>query len=283
MRRMLSVVAAFGGLSLTLGGTTALANACGGMYLPACPVYTAPAPVYVAPPPVYVAPPPTVVVECTHYVTEDCKTPVDVRPAAPYRVDPMVVTSSQPMDHLRRFSFKSSPHVNIMRVYGKREVAELGDAPAAFTGGCTPGSTQYCRSSDIEPPVARVGAVSGSMSAGQAPYIAPPAPAVAAQHRQPAAPAAPRQYGSMTQAAPAMQPRAAATQNQWNRVSGPTMIGNMPSTGVVCRQPNAPIPQGTHIASLPPVCVGPSMMPQNYGTSPGWAGAPVARRYGSYH
>lgn len=260
MRRMYSVVAALGGLSLTMGGTAALAANCGGMYLPACPVFIAP-------------PPPPVVVECTHYVTVGCQTPVKIKPSAPKQIDPMVVSTSQPMDHLRRFSFKGAPHVNIMRVYGEREVAELGDAPAAFTGGCTPGSTQYCRSSDIEPPVMPAGGYAGPQAqTAQKPYIAPPAP----QTQAPTARTPQMQYRSMA-------PQAAAPQQNWGRVSGPTMIGNMPATQVVCRQPNAPVPPTVNIATLPPVCAGPMVMPHSYGTGLGWAGGPVARRYGSYN
>jgi len=59
-----------------------------------------------------------------------------------------------------------TPSVSITRIHGQYGAAGITDAPSAFTGGCTPESTQYCRQNAVAAPIA-------------APVFAPPAPIIA--------------------------------------------------------------------------------------------------------
>ncbi len=324
MRRIFSVVVALGGLSLTVGSTDAMASHCGGPQFMPCPVMVAPPPPppppvincrphMIAPCPVRFAPPPVPVrVQCDPAVpTPGCRVPVIVHHSEPAPIDPMIVSTSNPMGHLRRVSLSGSPHVNIMRVHGQIPSAALSDAPSAYTGGCNPTSTQYCGQKTTAMPA-------------PAPYIAPPLPRVdPASFR-------PRQYGttSMTRGT-ALVPtshvdrshaRATAALNSgravaqpiangglvphpsmfagsqhnttyssgahtsghssWEQASGPTMIGTLPATQVICRRPSTPTVPAPMPA--PPLC-GPAMMPQypQYHAVPTMARGPVSSRHGS--
>lgn len=170
MRQLIITAAAAGGLNLTLGGTTALAGYCGG----AVPSIVCQKPMA-----------PVMAPGCGNFVapmampTPNCQTPVLVKPGAPHVVDPVVMSSEQPMGYLRSVKFHNAPHVNIMRVHGQNSGVGLKDAPTGFTGGCHPSSTTYCGQQQAIRPVA-------PRPAPQ-PYIAPPVVA---------APPAPVQYGS---------------------------------------------------------------------------------------
>lgn len=168
MRQLIITAAAAGGLSLTLGGTTALAGYCGGAVQPVM-CHQAVAPVMVP--------------GCAQNIrpairqAQNCQTPVVVKPGAPHAVDPIVMSSEQPMEYLRSVKFHNAPHVNIMRVHGQNSGIGLQDAPTGFTGGCHPSSTTYCG----QPQAA------AAPRPAPRPYIAPPVKA---------APPAPVQYGS---------------------------------------------------------------------------------------
>lgn len=75
----------------------------------------------------------------------DCQLGVKYIPGNAPQFGPMTVSSTQPMGHLRTVNFQRAPHVNIMRVHGLRPTAALSDAPSAFSQGCHPVSTRYCR------------------------------------------------------------------------------------------------------------------------------------------
>lgn len=114
MRRLFITAATAIGLGLTVGGTPAMAGYCG--QGPVGPVYK-----------------------------QNCNIPVVMIPSAPVVRDPVVVHTTQPMDHLRSIKYHGAPHVNIMRVHSLPPTVGLGDVPIKFTGGCNPTSTQYCR------------------------------------------------------------------------------------------------------------------------------------------
>lgn len=111
MRIKVSVVAAMLGLGLTALSTPALAGGCG---------IGSPA---------------------------NCGVGVNVIPSEAPKFGPMTIQNSHPMGHLRTIDFQRAPNVSITRVHGMAPTAALADAPSGFTGGCFPGSTQYCRAS----------------------------------------------------------------------------------------------------------------------------------------
>ena len=96
--------------------------------------------------------------------TQNCQTGVVVTSGNAPVFDPMTVHINQPMGHLRNVQFNRAPNVSITRVHGMGHTAALEDAPSAFTGGCNPTSTHYCRGGDVRPAPA------------PQPYIAPAAP-----------------------------------------------------------------------------------------------------------
>lgn len=354
MRQVLTIMATLGGLSLTLGGTTALAGSCGvgvnPMYCqqpriaPPPPAPCAlPAPQMQAP---LIAAPPAV---------QNCQTPVVVNHAAPAAVDPVVVGTTHPMGYLRSVHFSGSPHVNIMRVHGQANPVGLQDAPTGFTSGCNPSSTTYCGQQSAAAPV-----TAPSPMPMPQPYVAPPvaAPMIAAPAPIDPALRAPRQYGDTGMVrgtayvptshvnrdyqtavtvlnsgpiparpavnggdvphpsmfsgsgygnsgyvAPVMapQPRPIANspviaapvapsgvmpgQGYWEKVSGPTMVGNLPATQVICRRhaPTPPLPVVRPAPMPAPVtCVRQVMAPQPFMAS-GPAYSMRTSRYGSSH
>ena len=110
-----------------------------------------------------------------HAGAPNCNVGVNVIAPAPAQFGPMTVHTQHPMGHLRQVHFQRAPNVSITRVHGMAPTAALSDAPSAFTGGCHPTSTAYCRTDagtpiDIVPVPAPVVA---------APYVAP-APVMAA-------------------------------------------------------------------------------------------------------
>lgn len=101
------------------------------------------------------------------------------------------VYNSTPYGHLKTVQYQNTQNVNIMRVHSRAPAVALSDAPSAFTGGCTPTSTAYCRAPQGTP-------VRVSLNAAPAPapvYVAP-APRVSYGSGYNAANFASRQYGS---------------------------------------------------------------------------------------
>lgn len=105
------------------------------------------------------------------------------------------VYNSTPFGYLKTIQYQNSPNVNIMRVHSRAPAVSLSDAPSAFTGGCTPTSTAYCRA----PQGAPVKVALHSAPPAPAPvYVAPrpPAPRITHGSGYNAAHFASRQYGS---------------------------------------------------------------------------------------
>ena len=75
----------------------------------------------------------------------DCRLGVSYIPGPPAQFGPVTVQNNRPMGHLRSVNFQRAPHISIMRVHSLEAGPGLSDAPVAFTGGCHPESTQYCR------------------------------------------------------------------------------------------------------------------------------------------
>ena len=133
----------------------------------------------------------------------NCDIGVKVLPSMPAQFGPMTVQTSQPMGHLRQVEFQRAPHVSITRVHSMMPTAALSDAPSAFTSGCHPTSTQYCRS-NVGTPVTLNMAPAPVVAT---PYVAPAAPIVSAPaytgrtytgQGYDASKFAPRQYGDNT-------------------------------------------------------------------------------------
>lgn len=157
MRQLLKTTAIIGGLTLSLGSTAALAGNCG---------FGASGP--------------------------NCQPSVVTHPGGAPTIDPMHVYSTRPMGHLRSVKYLGTPSVNITRIHGQRSSVGLSDAPSAFTSGCNPESTQYCRQGGAQapmpapmmpqampymgPPMAPMIAQPAPMIAQPAPYIVQPAP-----------------------------------------------------------------------------------------------------------
>ncbi len=263
MRRMLSVMAALGGLSLSLGGTAAVAGSCG--------LYSQPAACRPAP-----LPPKPV---CNSQIpSAACGTSLVVLPGEPVSVDPIIVRTSQPLDYLRRVDFYGAPQVNITRVHDQGPGIELSDAPTGFTQGCTPSSTQYCRqTAPVKVASVKMASVNAAPVAA-APTVVAPQPAAPVMYR-PAAQAVnmprlqPRVYGSagmatgpspyvnygsgpvMTAPVSPMPPAPMAGSQGWVKSSGPTRIGSLQATQVICRLPHGPVPVAPHPQT--PVCTQP--------------------------
>jgi hypothetical protein len=101
-----------------------------------------------------------------------------------------------PYGHLKTVQYQNTQNVNIMRVHSRAPFVALNDAPSAFTGGCTPTSTAYCRAPQGTPVKA---ALHRATAPAPAPiYVAPPpvAPRVTYGSGYNAANFASRQYGS---------------------------------------------------------------------------------------
>ena len=75
----------------------------------------------------------------------DCRPGISYIQGPPLQFGPVTVQDNRPMGHLRSIQFQRSPHISIMRVHSLEAGPGLSDAPVAFTGGCHPESTQYCR------------------------------------------------------------------------------------------------------------------------------------------
>jgi len=76
-------------------------------------------------------------------------TTVSSGPAATF--DPMSVNINQPMGYLRSINYRRAPNVSITRIHGMMPSADVTDFPSAFTNGCHPTSTAYCRTDQGTP------------------------------------------------------------------------------------------------------------------------------------
>ena len=74
-----------------------------------------------------------------------CQTGVNVNPGTGPVFDDMNVNIHQPMGFLRSIDYQRAPNVSITRVHGMTDSAGLTDFPSAFSNGCHPSSTAYCR------------------------------------------------------------------------------------------------------------------------------------------
>ena len=74
-----------------------------------------------------------------------CQTGVNVNPGTGPVFDNMNVNVHQPMGFLRSVDYQRAPNVSITRVHGLTDSAGLSDFPSAFSNGCHPTSTAYCR------------------------------------------------------------------------------------------------------------------------------------------
>lgn len=205
------------------------------------------------------------------YMSPQCNVPVHHIPGPAPQFDAMTVTSVNPMGHLRSIDFQRSPHVSIMRVHGIGQTANLSDAPIGFTGGCHSQSTSYCRQATVAPvmpqvirptaprfgqgydpskftsrqygentftpgiahiptsivdrsPINADRALNSGRAVPQAIANGGIAPRPSMITRQ--APRAPMSYGQ----------NIGSNGGYWEKVSGPTMIGNTMATQVICRR-----------------------------------------------
>lgn len=83
---------------------------------------------------------------------QNCDMGVTVHNDYAPKFDNMTVRNTPPFGHFSSVNFQRAPNVSITRVHGMMPSAGLSDAPSAFTGGCHPESTQYCRT-DVGTPV----------------------------------------------------------------------------------------------------------------------------------
>ena len=215
----------------------------------------------------------------------NCNLGVSVIPSAPAQFGPMTVQTAHPMGHLRQIDFQRAPHVSITRVHGLGPTAGLADAPSGFTGGCFPGSTNYCRT-DAGTPVSidlAPAPVVATPYVASAPVIAQPLRTVVGQGYN-AANFAPRQYGdasfvpgiahvptSYVDRSPA---NAQAVLNSGRTVTQPIANGGVvPSFGSVSYASAVPAPVGSAPVVSAPVISAP------FG---GQATAPVTTGNGIY-
>lgn len=101
----------------------------------------------------------------------NCQAPTIAHAAASDALAPVHSYNQTPYGHLKRFEYKNTPNVNILRLHGRAPAASLTDHPSRFaSNGCTTSSTTYCRTNH--------GPISAPIAAPMpAPFIAPlPAP-----------------------------------------------------------------------------------------------------------
>lgn len=111
-----------------------------------------------------------------------CAPNVIAHPGGAPGIDPVHVYSQRPMGHLKSIQYLGTPSVNITRIHGVQGAPALQDAPSGFTGGCTPESTQYCRTGGAPAPMPM------PMMPSPAPIMAAPAPIMSAPIIAPPAP-----------------------------------------------------------------------------------------------
>lgn len=104
------------------------------------------------------------------------------------------VYNSTPYGHLKTVQYQNTQNVNIMRVHSRAPAVALSDAPSAFTGGCTPTSTAYCRAPQGTPVRVAFNPAPAPAPVYHAPV--PAAPRVTYSSGYNAANFASRQYGS---------------------------------------------------------------------------------------
>ena len=121
-----------------------------------------------------------------------CNPGVTVYPGGADRLAPIGAYSTAPFGYLKTFEYKNSPNVNIMRIRSRAPMVSLADRPSAFTNGCNPSSTAYCRADQGRP----VNVTFNAAPVVAAPvYAAPRLVAVGGGYNP--ANSAPRQYGSL--------------------------------------------------------------------------------------
>jgi len=81
----------------------------------------------------------------------DCRLGVSYMQGPAPQFGPITVQDRLPMGHLRSINFQRAPNISIMRVHSLEAGPGLSDAPVAFTAGCHPQSTQYCRQDGVAP------------------------------------------------------------------------------------------------------------------------------------
>ena len=129
-----------------------------------------------------------------------CNVGVKVMPSVPAQFGPVTVHTNHPVGYLRQVDFQRAPNVSITRVHGMAPTAALSDAPSAFTNGCHPTSTRYCRQNVGTPVNVNLNAapiVAAPRIAAPAPVIAQPLRTVIGQGYD-ASKFVPRQYGDNT-------------------------------------------------------------------------------------
>ncbi|PHR92331.1 MAG: hypothetical protein COA69_08105 [Robiginitomaculum sp.] len=138
---------------------------------------------------------------------------------------PIHIYGQQPYGYLKQFAYKNTPNVNIMRLHSRAPLISLGDRPVAFTNGCMPSSTVYCRAPQILPAPMPV----------PAPYIAPPTLiAMPQQYRQ-------TSFATQSAHIAAPAPSYSGNNGYWEKASGPALIDGLPVSQILCRRA-APCP-----------------------------------------
>ncbi|MBL4869637.1 MAG: hypothetical protein JKX72_01650 [Robiginitomaculum sp.] len=172
---------------------------------------------------------------------------------------------------MKTFAYKNTPNVNIMRLHSRAPLVTLADRPIAFTGGCNPRSSVYCRAPHnsfqrvpsnlaYAPTVQRL---PRTQPAPQAlPYIAPPAPVASySTHKSytvnvpnaaplPSTLPSSNVIGNVVTNQYSYQP--AGGGNYWEKASGPTLVGGLPATQIICRR-QAPRPAPVTVRVVSPV------------------------------
>lgn len=172
-----------------------------------------------------------------------------------------------PYGYLKTFAYKNTPNVNIMRLHSRTPSVTLADRPIAFTQGCTPTSTVYCRA-----PRASVNPVIAPTPRPVAPYIAPPVrPQYRPQYRPQMSyaphylgPIAPRPMmggnviGQTMSHQYTYQPQGGGA--YWEKASGPAIVDGLPATQIICRR-QAPRPAPVTVNVVRPVIGVPTPVP----------------------
>jgi len=154
--------------------------------------------------------------------------PIAVPQAVPIPPKQVTVNFKQPMDHLRSVTYTQTPEINLTKVYSTHPSADslVSDLP---TG------PQQAPPMQIYQPV----------PVPMAPMMAAPAYA---------------QTASMS-AMPAQRP--APTNDYWEQVSGPTMLGSTPASQIICRRQGAPVTTPQQPVCQPQQMGGGFMVPQS--------------------
>ncbi|MBL4853142.1 MAG: hypothetical protein JKY25_02760 [Robiginitomaculum sp.] len=176
-----------------------------------------------------------------------------------------------PYGYLKTFKYKNSPDVNVMRIHSRAPLVRLNNAPTGFTNAgvtnvgltnrCAPAPTRYCRSSGARLPAFTAPVVPRPIFA-RAPLPSMRLPAAPVYKMRPrpvmSAPRGGNILGYVSGGTRTYQPEGGG--RYWEKVSGPTTVGGLRATQILCRR-ETPKPAPVTVNIVRPVIGVPHAVP----------------------